>query len=107
MNKHIAVREHLLFKEKLIEGLLVCRKFFKAHREYSWNIFEVPFDINIKTVEISVIFSLILGDIIGQIFALMVLCVAAAESAIGLAILVIYYRSKGNILIEQSHLMRG
>nr|YP_009579056.1 NADH dehydrogenase subunit 4L [Vischeria stellata]QBK36826.1 NADH dehydrogenase subunit 4L [Vischeria stellata] len=54
-----------------------------------------------------VIFSIILDDIIGQIFALMVLCVAAAESAIGLAILVIYYRSKGNILIEQSHLMRG
>nr|YP_010455083.1 NADH dehydrogenase subunit 4L [Vischeria punctata]AML60709.1 NADH dehydrogenase subunit 4L [Vischeria sp. CAUP Q 202]UUA03919.1 NADH dehydrogenase subunit 4L [Vischeria punctata] len=54
-----------------------------------------------------VIFSIILDDMIGQIFALMVLCVAAAESAIGLAILVIYYRSKGNILIEQSHLMRG
>nr|QFO87207.1 NADH dehydrogenase subunit 4L [Eustigmatos cf. polyphem] len=54
-----------------------------------------------------VVFSIILDDIIGQIFALMVLCVAAAESAIGLAILVIYYRSKGNILIEQSHLMRG
>lgn len=54
-----------------------------------------------------VIFSILLDDIIGQIFALMVLCVAAAESAIGLAILVIYYRSKGNILIEQSHLMRG
>jgi len=54
-----------------------------------------------------VIFSVIIDDIIGQIFTLMVLCVAAAESAIGLAILVIYYRSKGNILIEQSHLMRG
>lgn len=54
-----------------------------------------------------VIFSNSMDDIMGQLFALFVLTVAAAESAIGLAILVIYYRLRGNILIEQSHLMRG
>ena len=54
-----------------------------------------------------VIFSNSIDDIIGQIFALLVLTVAASESAIGLAILVIYYRLRGNIFIEQSHLMRG
>ena len=54
-----------------------------------------------------VIFSNSIDDIIGQLFALLVLTVAAAESAIGLAILVIYYRLRGNIFIEQSHLMRG
>jgi NADH-quinone oxidoreductase subunit K len=54
-----------------------------------------------------VLFSNSIDDIMGQLFALFVLTVAAAESAIGLAILVIYYRLRGNILIEQSHLMRG
>lgn len=47
-----------------------------------------------------VIFSIYLDDIIGQIFALFVLTVAAAESAIGLAILVVYYRLKGVISIN-------
>lgn len=54
-----------------------------------------------------VLFSNSMDDIIGQLFALLILTVAAAESAIGLAILVIYYRLRGNILIEQSNLMRG
>lgn len=54
-----------------------------------------------------VLFSNSIDDIMGQVFALLILTVAAAESAIGLAILVIYYRLRGNILIEQSHLMRG
>lgn len=54
-----------------------------------------------------ILFSTFTDDLYGQIFALFVLTVAAAESAIGLAILVIYYRLRGNILIEQSHLMRG
>jgi NADH-quinone oxidoreductase subunit K len=54
-----------------------------------------------------VVFSNSMDDLIGQVFALLVLTVAAAESAIGLAILVIYYRLRGNIFIEQSHLLRG
>ena len=54
-----------------------------------------------------VLFSTALDDSMGQIFALFVLTVAAAESAVGLAILVIYYRLRGNIFIEQAHLMRG
>ena len=54
-----------------------------------------------------IVFSNSIDDIMGQLFALFVLTVAAAESAIGLAILVIYYRLRGNIFIEQSHLMRG
>jgi NADH:ubiquinone oxidoreductase subunit K len=47
-----------------------------------------------------IIFSVFLDDILGQLFALLVLTVAAAESAIGLAILVIYYRVRGTIAIE-------
>ena len=54
-----------------------------------------------------IIFSVFLDDIIGQIFALFVLTVAAAESAIGLAILVIYYRIRGTVSIEYINLLKG
>jgi NADH-quinone oxidoreductase subunit K len=54
-----------------------------------------------------IIFSVFLDDILGQLFALLILTVAAAESAIGLAILVIYYRIRGTIAIELINLMRG
>jgi len=54
-----------------------------------------------------IIFSIFLDDILGQLFALLVLTVAAAESAIGLAILVIYYRIRGTIAIEFIDLMKG
>jgi NADH-quinone oxidoreductase subunit K len=46
-------------------------------------------------------------DLVGQIFALVVLTVAAAESAIGLAILVAYYRNRGSIDVEDVNLMKG
>lgn len=54
-----------------------------------------------------IICSIFLDDIIGQVFALLILTVAAAESAIGLAILVIYYRIRGIITIELINLMKG
>jgi NADH-quinone oxidoreductase subunit K len=57
--------------------------------------------------KLSIIFSVFLDDILGQLFALLVLTVAAAESAIGLAILVIYYRIRGTIAIEFIDLMKG
>lgn len=54
-----------------------------------------------------IIFSYALDDMIGQMFALLVLTVAAAESAVGLAILVIYFRVRGNILVDQSYILRA
>ena len=48
-----------------------------------------------------------LDDIIGQLFALLILTVAAAESAIGLAILVSYFRVRGSISVDSICLMRG
>ena len=47
------------------------------------------------------------GDIVGQVYALIVLTVAAAEAAIGLAILVAYYRNRGSIAVEDVNLMKG
>ena len=54
-----------------------------------------------------VAFSAFLGDLVGQVFALMVLTVAAAEAAIGLAILVVYYRNRGTIEVDDINLMKG
>ncbi len=52
-------------------------------------------------------FSAFLNDIVGQIFALLVLTVAAAEAAIGLAILVVFYRNRGSIAVEDINAMKG
>nr|YP_009589048.1 NADH dehydrogenase subunit 4L [Corallina ferreyrae]QBL75564.1 NADH dehydrogenase subunit 4L [Corallina ferreyrae] len=51
--------------------------------------------------------SVYLDDLLGQIFALMILTVAAAESSIGLAILVVYYRIRSNITVELMSLTKG
>jgi len=53
------------------------------------------------------VFSIYLDDLIGQLFALLILTVAAAESAIGLALLVVYYRVRGTISVEFINLMKG
>ncbi|MDJ1156756.1 NADH-quinone oxidoreductase subunit NuoK [Chelatococcus sp. SYSU_G07232] len=54
-----------------------------------------------------VAFSTHMGDIVGQVYALMVLTVAAAEAAIGLAILVVYFRNRGTIAVEDINMMKG
>ncbi|MBB4210194.1 NADH-quinone oxidoreductase subunit K [Rhodothalassium salexigens] len=54
-----------------------------------------------------VAFSSYLGDLVGQVFALFVLTVAAAEAAIGLAILVVYFRNRGSIEVEDINVMNG
>lgn len=54
-----------------------------------------------------VAFSAELNDLAGQIFALMILTVAAAEAAIGLAILVIFYRNRGSIAVEDVNSLKG
>ena len=54
-----------------------------------------------------VAFSVFLNDMAGQVFAMIVLTVAAAESAIGLAILVVYFRNRGSIAVEDVNVMKG
>ncbi|MBB4185252.1 MULTISPECIES: NADH-quinone oxidoreductase subunit NuoK [Sinorhizobium] len=54
-----------------------------------------------------VAFSAFLNDITGQVFALFILTVAAAEAAIGLAILVVFYRNRGSIDVEDINTMKG
>lgn len=59
--------------------------------------------VNINLVS----FSSFMNDLMGQIFALLVLTVAAAEAAIGLAILVVYFRNRGSIAVEDINMMKG
>jgi NADH-quinone oxidoreductase subunit K len=54
-----------------------------------------------------VAFSAYLGDLSGQVFAMFILTVAAAEAAIGLAILVVYFRNRGSIEVDDMNLMKG
>ena len=54
-----------------------------------------------------VTFSAFLGDLFGQVFVMFVLTVAAAESAIGLAILMVYFRNRGSIAVEDVNTMKG
>jgi len=59
--------------------------------------------VNINLVS----FSIYLGDITGQIFTMLILTVAAAEAAIGLAIIVSYHRNKGSVRVEEINEMKG
>lgn len=54
-----------------------------------------------------VAFSAFLGDIAGQVFALLILTVAASEAAVGLAIFVVYFRNRGDIAVEYASRMKG
>lgn len=54
-----------------------------------------------------VAFSVFLNDLVGQVFAMFVLTVAAAEASIGLAILVVYFRNRGSIAVEDINMMKG
>ncbi|MEO5338393.1 MAG: NADH-quinone oxidoreductase subunit NuoK [Magnetospirillum sp. WYHS-4] len=59
--------------------------------------------VNINLVS----FSVFLHDLVGQVFAMLVLTVAAAEAAIGLAILVVFFRNRGTIAVEDINVMKG
>jgi NADH-quinone oxidoreductase subunit K len=71
-------------------------------------IIMMSIELILLSVNINLVaFSTHLGDLVGQVFALVVLTVAAAEAAIGLAILVAYYRNRGSIAVEDVSTMRG
>ncbi len=68
----------------------------------------VAIELMLLAVNINLVaFSTYLHDLVGQVFALFVLTVAAAEAAIGLAILVVYYRNRGTIAVQDINSMKG
>lgn len=74
------------------------------------NIIVILMSIELMLLSVNinlVAFSAFNGDLVGQVFALFVLTVAAAEAAIGLAILVVFFRNRGSIAVEDIHSMKG
>ena len=74
------------------------------------NVIIILMSIELMLVAVNinlVAFSVELNDLVGQVFAMFVLTVAAAEAALGLAILVVYFRNRGTIAVEDINLMKG
>ena len=98
-----------IFHYLVLSGLLftigVCGIFLNRK-----NIITILMSIELILLSVNinfVAFSVKLGDLTGQIFAMFILTVAAAEAAIGLAILVIYFRNRGTIAVEDVSMMKG
>lgn len=97
--------EHFLIISSLLFVLGICGIFLNRK-----NVITILMSIELMLLSVNinlVAFSTYLGDLTGQIFTVFVLTVAAAEAAIGLAILVIYYRNRGSIAVEDINLMKG
>lgn len=74
------------------------------------NIILIMISIELLFLSINInfiVFSVYLDDILGQVFSLFVLTVAASESAISLAVLVVYYRLRNTIYLDSLHLLKG
>ncbi len=96
---------HYLTLSCLLFVLGVCGIFLNRK-----NIITILMSIELMLLAVNinlVAFSVALGDITGQVFALFVLTVAAAEAAIGLAILVAFFRNRGSIAVEDINAMKG
>jgi len=71
-------------------------------------IIMMSIELMLLAVNINLVaFSSHLNDLVGQVFTIFVLTVAAAEASIGLAILVIYFRNRGSIAVEDINMMKG
>jgi NADH-quinone oxidoreductase subunit K len=96
---HYLVVAAILFTIGVL-GIFVNRK----------NIIVILMSIELMLLAVNinlVAFSTQLGDLAGQVFALVILTVAAAEAAIGLAILVVFFRNRGSIAVEDVNAMKG
>ncbi|MGL9688754.1 MAG: NADH-quinone oxidoreductase subunit NuoK [Wolbachia sp.] len=96
--------DHFLVVASILFTIGVCGIFI--NRKSIINIL-LSIEVLLLAININLVaFSAFTNDIVGQIFVMFVLAVAAAESGIGLAILVVYYRSRGNIDVERANLMK-
>lgn len=96
---------HYLVVSTMVFVIGICGIFLNRK-----NIITILMSIELILLSVNinfVAFSVKLGDLSGQIFTMMVLTVAAAEAAIGLAILVVYYRNRGSIDVEDVNMMKG
>jgi NADH-quinone oxidoreductase subunit K len=96
---------HYLILSSLIFIIGICGLFINRK-----NVIAILMSVELILLSVNinfVAFSAYLQDLTGQIFTLFILTVAAAEAAIGLAIIVVYYRNRGTIEIEDISQMRG
>ncbi len=101
---HIGIY-HYIVLSALIFTIGICGIFLNRK-----NIITILMAIELILLAVNinfVAFSMYLQDITGQVFALFILTVAAAEAAIGLAILVIYFRNRGSIAVDDVNMMHG
>ena len=97
--------EHYLFLAAIIFTIGVLGIFLNKKNVI---IILMSIELILLSVNINLIsFSIFSGEILGQIFTMLILTVAAAEAAIGLAIIVVYYRNRGSIRVEDIHGMKG
>jgi NADH-quinone oxidoreductase subunit K len=97
--------QHYLVVSSLLFTIGVCGIFLGRK-----NIINIMMAIELILLSVNinfVAFSINLGDIKGQIFTFFILTVAAAEAAIGLAILVVYYRNKASVEVEDINTLKG
>jgi NADH-quinone oxidoreductase subunit K len=97
--------EHYLILAALLFAIGVTGLFLNRK-----NVITILMSIELMLLSVNinfVAFSVHLNDIVGQVFSLIILSIAAAEVSIGLAILVIYFRNRGSIEIEDINQMRG
>jgi NADH-quinone oxidoreductase subunit K len=97
--------EHFLILSAVVFSIGVSGIFLNRK-----NIIVILMSIELMLLAVNinfVAFSVHLGDLTGQIFSLFILTTAAAEAAIGLAILVVYYRNRQSIMVEDINQMRG
>ena len=96
---------HYLVLASLLFTIGVCGIFLNRK-----NVITLLMSIELMLLAVNinfVAFSAYLGDVVGQIFTMFILTVAAAEAAIGLAILVVYFRNRGSIAVEDINVMKG
>ena len=96
---------HYLILSSLLFVIGICGIFLNRK-----NIITILMSIELILLAVNinfVAFSVYLGDLTGQVFAIFILTVAAAEAAIGLAILVVYFRNKGAIDVEEINELKG
>lgn len=97
--------EHYLIVSSLVFSIGVAGLFLNRR-----NVITILMSIELMLLAINinfVAFSVHLQDIVGQVFSIIILSIAAAEISIGLAILVVYHRNRGSIEIEKINQMKG
>lgn len=97
--------EHYLFLASLLFTIGVFGIFLNRK-----NVIVILMSIELMLLAVNinfVSFSVFMGDMVGQVFTMFILTVAAAEAAIGLAILVVFFRKKGSIAVEDISMLKG